>query len=129
MKMIEFNGQHVYTHALNPVTMDDIKKCIPDESTIKDAYFFKFSPGKGVVKVEYNFESVKSRENGLMVDVNLNPGQASMPIAGLEEITGFLDDNQVSPQNLSSLKDKKTIAYMNQSIRILAIGIEAYIGK
>jgi len=124
MNTIKYYGQNVYTNGVHKITLDDIKKATMMDCTIKGAYFFKFSSDKGTVKSNYDIDTIKNRIGGLIVDVDLNGSQASVPIIGLERIAGFLDDTKASVEDLSSLKDKKTTAYLNQGIRLLGIGID-----
>ena len=133
MRMIEFNGQHVYTHALFNITKKNLQNTMPMEGTIKDIYFFVFSHDNstGIRKVDYNSEAIDKKESGLMIDIidTKLKSQVSTQIFGRKNINNFLADTNVSDKDLSPLKDKNATAYMHNGERILGIGIDAYVSK
>ena len=123
MRIINHNGQKVYTHSANRASKKDLAAATIDEGIILDAYFFTIDGDRLVNRVDFDRRRVESGKSGLMIDVKHSGwGQSSVAIAGLGRVTQFLYDTRAMGE-LSSLKGMFVTTYSN-GIATTGIGVE-----
>lgn len=125
MKVIDYNGQNVYTHSTIETDIKDLERAEVEEGKILDAYFFVVDNDRMVRKVGLDSIDPQSKESGLFVEVKFSGyGQAGIAISGLERIMQFLRDTRTSSEGeLTKLKNKKVSTY-NRGIQLLGIGVK-----
>lgn len=122
MEKFDYNGRKIYTSSHNEATVADLEKAKLGFGVIEDAYFFRLTPGRFVERVEFDIGAVERQNSGLMVNVRGRLGVASVSIAGLERITGFLVDSNAFGKDLSTLKGRPVLEFY-RGISLLGIGL------
>lgn len=123
MDVIEYNGQRVYTASNRNTTVSDLARASAVSMIIDDAYFFKLDGDRNTDRLPlFDRKEVENLNSGLMVQVNEGSVIASVPIAGLDNIVGFILDTGTLGQDLSTLKGREVTAYSAYPT-LLGIGI------
>lgn len=115
METIKYNGENVYTQSSRNVRKEDLVGAIKREGSISEAYFFELyrddkSGFRHAKRVGFDRAKIKTEKSGLCVVVQNPFGDASLYIAGLDRIVGFLCDSEALG-DLSVLKGKKVTIY------------------
>lgn len=125
MKIIDYNGQQVYTPSNHDTTAEYLDKSQTSIATIVDAYFFKLDGDRNILRTGYDRETIDKLNSGLMVQIKKKNGeQAGLSIGTSENIERFLNETQTEAAKPETLIGKKVTEYTYGSMMVVGIGIE-----